>query len=327
MAAGAQEDAGLTVARRALVRIGGALLLLWLVLTGVFVLLHLLPGSPGAAYEDPRVPASQRERLRAVYGLDRPLAEQYAKWLAGVVSGEWGYSFSQQRPVSRILSESAPATLALSGAAFLLELALGVALGVVAAARAGSRADRAIRVASLSLWATPTFWFALLLFLAFAIRWPILPAGGMRTAGGGLLAHLVLPALALGLPAAAAMARFVRATMLEQMGQPHYLAARARGLAPWSVLLRHALRTGLAPIVQLSGLSLAALLSGTLAVEVVFAWPGIGRASYDALLARDYPLLLAGTALTTLVVVAGSLVAELAQAALDPRVDTDGRHA
>jgi peptide/nickel transport system permease protein len=308
--------------RRALSRLGASLLLVWLVLTGVFFLLHLLPGDPGTIFEDPRVPRAQRERLRAVYGLDRPLVEQYGRWLRGVASGEWGYSFSQQRPVATILRETLPATLLLSSTAFVLELGLGIGLGMLAAARARSLLDGTIRVLSMALGATPAFWLALLLFLAFAIRIPLFPAGGMRTPGSGpgLLAHLVLPALALGLPAAAAAARFVRATLLEQMAQPFHLSARARGLAPARVFLQHALRPGLAPIVQLAGLSLAALLSGTLAVEVVFAWPGLGRASYDALVARDYPLLLAGTAISTLVVVAGSFLAESLHAALDPRV-------
>lgn len=323
------------MAGQLLARLGSTIVLVWLVLTGVFFLLHLLPGEPGAIYEDARVPREHRERVRALYGLDRSLPEQYGRWLGGVASGEWGFSFSRQRPVTRILAETVPATLALSIAAFALELGLGLGLGLYAAARARSRIDGAIRNLSLALWATPTFWLALLLFLAFAIELPLFPAGGTGSldrhqgglaALGDFLAHLALPALALGLPAGAAMARFVRATVLEQMAQPFYLSALARGLSPRRALLRHALRPGLAPIAQTAGLSLAGLLSGTLAVEVVFAWPGLGRASYDALVARDYPLLLAGTALSTLIVVAGSSVAETLQAALDPRIrDARGR--
>lgn len=317
------------MAGKLLGRLGASLLLVWLVLTGVFFLLHLLPGDPGTVFEDPRVPREQRERLRAVYGLDRPLLVQYGSWLGGVASGEWGYSFSQQRPVSEILRDTVPATLLLSSSALGIELVLGLALGLLAAAKARTALDGTIRVVSLALWATPAFWLALLLFLAFAIAWPVFPPGGLRgvEAGAGffaragdLAAHLFLPALALGLPAAAATARFVRATLLDQMAQPHFLAARARGLSASRVFWRHALRPGLAPIAQVAGLSLAALLSGTLAVEVVFAWPGLGRASYDALVARDYPLLLAGTALSTLMVVAGSFFAEALHAALDPRV-------
>jgi peptide/nickel transport system permease protein len=318
------------VIRTLFARLAAALLACWIVLTAVFFLLRLLPGEPGAIFEDPRVPQEQRIRLRTVYGLDRPLPEQYVRWLGGVCRGEWGYSLSQHRPVGQILGESAPRTILLSSTALLLELALGLALGVAAAARAGSFADRSARILSLAVWSLPTFWFGLMLLAAFAVAWPILPPGGMHsvdadsfgTAGRGLdlLWHLVLPALAIGLPAAAATARFVRATVLERLGEPFVQSARARGLSAGRVLWTHALRAGLAPIAQLAGLSLATLLSGTIAIEVVFAWPGIGRTTYDALVARDYPLLLAGTALSATFVVAGSFLAEALQSWLDPRL-------
>ncbi|MBP7587247.1 MAG: ABC transporter permease [Thermoanaerobaculia bacterium] len=316
---------------RALVtRLTAALLACWIVLTAVFFLLRLLPGEPGAVFEDPRVPQEHRARLRAVYGLDRTLPEQYLRWIGGVARGEWGYSLSQHRPVGQILRESAPKTLLLSSAALVLELGLGLALGVAAASRAGTFADRAMRVLSITLWSLPTFWFGLMLLAAFAVAWPLFPPGAMRSVdadGFGLgrravdlLWHLALPAAAIGLPAAAATARFVRSTVLERLAEPFVQSARARGLSPHRVLWSHALRAGLAPLAQLAGLSLAALLSGTIAVEVVFAWPGIGRTTFDALVARDYPLLLAGTALSAAFVLAGSFLAEALQAWLDPRL-------
>ncbi len=316
--------------RPLLARLAAALAACWIVLTAVFFLLRLLPGEPGTIFEDPRVPQEQRLRLRAVYGLDRPLPEQYLRWLGGVARGEWGYSLSQHRPVGQILRESAPNTLLLSSAALLLELGLGLALGVAAAARAGSLADRTVRVLSITLWSLPTFWFGLMLLAAFAVAWPIFPPGTMHSVGAeafgpgrrglDLAWHLALPAAAIGLPAAAATARFVRATVLERLAEPFVQSARARGLSTRRVLWTHALRAGLGPIAQLAGLSLAALLSGTIAVEVVFAWPGIGRATFDALVARDYPLLLAGTALSASFVLAGSFLAESLQAWLDPRL-------
>ena len=318
------------MSRALLARFAAALVGCWIVLTAVFFLLRLLPGEPGTIFEDPRVPQEQRLRLRAVYGLDRPLPEQYLRWVGGVAAGEWGYSLSQHRPVGQILRESAPRTLLLSATALLLELGLGLAIGVAAAARADSVADRTVRVFSITLWSLPTFWLGLMLLAAFAVSWPIFPPGGMHSVDAeafglgrrslDLLWHLALPALAIGLPAAAATARFVRATVLERLAEPYVQSARARGLTPGRVLWTHALRAGLGPIAQLAGLSLAALLSGTIAVEVVFAWPGIGRATYDALVARDYPLLLAGTALSAAFVIAGSFLAEALQAWLDPRL-------
>lgn len=311
-------------------RLGSALFAGWIVLTAVFFLLRMLPGEPGTIFEDPRVPQEQRLRLRAVYGLDRPLPEQYLRWLGGVVRGEWGYSLSQHRPVGQILREAAPHTLLLSSAALLLELGLGLAIGVAAAARAGSLADRGLRVLSLTVWSLPTFWLGLMLLAGFAVAWPLFPPGAMRSVDADALDHgrrlldlfwhLALPAAAIGLPAAAATARFVRATVLERMSEPFVQSARARGLSATRVLWRHALRAGLGPIAQLAGLSLAALLSGTIAVEVVFAWPGLGRATFDALVARDYPLLLAGTTLSAAFVLAGSFLAEVLQAWLDPRL-------
>lgn len=318
------------MSRALLARLASALVACWIVLTAVFFLLRLLPGDPGTIFEDPRIPQEQRLRLRSIYGLDRPLPEQYLRWLGGVARGEWGYSLSQHRPVGQILRETAPNTLLLSSAALVLELGLGLVLGVAAAARAGSLADRGLRVLSITLWSLPTFWFGLMLLGALAVAWPLLPPGMMRSVDADafgpvgraldLLRHLALPAAAIGLPAAAATARFVRSTVLERLAEPYVQSARARGLSPGRVLWTHALRSGLAPIAQLAGLSLAALLSGTIAVEVVFAWPGIGRATYDALVARDYPLLLAGTALSATFVLAGSFLAEALQAWLDPRL-------
>ncbi len=316
--------------RRALARLIASAVLLWLVTSALFVLLHLLPGDPGATFEDPRVPASHRVRLRAVYGLDRPLPEQYLRWLGNALRGEWGYSFVHQRPVGAVLRDTLPATLALALSALALEYLLGLGLGILAATRAGSPLDHAIRGVSLALWAVPSFWLGLVLIAGGAVGWHLFPTGGIHSidaaawSGSRRLAdfawHLALPLLAMGLPAAAATARFVRATLLEQLAEPYVTAALARGLSPRRVLWRHALRAGAAPIAQLAGLSVAGLLSGSLAVEVVFGWPGIGRAAYDALLARDYPLLLGTTALQATLVIAGSFLAETLHAALDPRV-------
>lgn len=311
-------------------RSAAAVALLLVVLTGAFALLEALPGDAAAAFEDPRVPPAQRDRLRAVYGLERPAPERYLRFLAAAARGDWGYSFSHHRPVVRVLGAALPWTLALAGAALLLEFGLGVPLGLWAARRAGGAADHALRAGALAVWTLPSFWLGMLLLLVFAFGWRLLPPGGVVSPGaeswpwaaraGDLLAHLVLPAAAIGLPAAAATARYVRASLLEVAGEGWLLAARARGLAPRRVLWTHALRAAASPVLQLFGLSLASLLSGSLAVEVVFGWPGLGRVTYEALLARDQPVLLAGATLAAATVLAGSWVAELAHLALDPRV-------
>ncbi len=317
--------AGLVLRRSA-----GTLALLLLVVSATFFLLEALPGGPGVVPEDARVPRDQAERLRSAWGLDRPLVERYFRFLGSALVGEWGPSFTHQRSAARVVADALPWTLLLAVAALAVELLLGLVLGVAAARWPEGFFDRATRAVTLALRAIPGFWLALLLLALFAVRWPVLPAGGVGawSAGEGptlarfadLFRHLLLPALALGLPAAAGSARFVRAALLEIAGEPFIAAARARGLPRRTVALRHALRAAAAPLVQQLGFSLGGLLSGALAVEVVFAWPGLGRVAFDALGARDYPVLLAGATLSAVAVLAGSLAAELAHAALDPRV-------
>ncbi|HSM12774.1 MAG TPA: ABC transporter permease [Thermoanaerobaculia bacterium] len=309
------------MAAHALRRLLAAAALVALVTSAAFLIVHALPGEPGALFEDARVPPSQADRVRAAWGLDRPLGERYVKFVAAALRGDWGPSLAQHRPVADVLSEALPWTLLLAGAALGVELALGLWLGLASARRPGGRVDHLLRALTLGLRAVPGFWLALLLLAGFAIAWPVLPAGGTGDGSpASVLLHLVLPALAAGLPAAAGTARFVRAALVEIAHEPFLLAARARGLAARTVRYRHALRAAAAPLVQILGLSLGGLLSGALAIEVVFAWPGLGRVTYDALLARDYPVLVAGAALAATAVVLGSLLAELGHAALDPRV-------
>ncbi len=311
-------------------RIGSLLVVLWLVLSAAFALLEALPGGPGVLVEDPRISAAQQLRLRAVLGLDRPVAERYVRFLGAALRGDWGVSFSQQRPVTEVIGEVLPYTLELGGAAMALEFLLGVPLGALAARRADGAYDQTLRAGSLVLWSIPSFWFGLALLLTFAVALPWLPAGGVASPGAAAwnwshrladsLAHLALPALALGLPAAAGTARFARASLLEVAGEPFVRAAQARGLPPGLLFRRYELRAASASLVQLIGFSAGALVSGSLAVEVVFSRPGLGRLTYDALAARDYPVLLASTALSAMAVLLASFGAELLHAALDPRV-------
>ena len=311
-------------------RLAAAAVVLFFVVSAAFVLVEALPGGPGALVEDPRVPASQRERVRAALGLDRPLGVRYVRFLAAAARGDWGVSFAHQRPVTSVVAEAAPHTAALALAALALELALGIPLGLWAARRAGGTADQVVRGLSLALWSIPSFWLALALLVGLALRAPLFPAGGLATPGSetwpfaarlaDALRHLALPALALGLPAAAGTARFARAALLEVAREPFLLAARARGLSRSALFFRHTLRPASASLVELAGLSAVALLSGSLAVEIVFSRPGLGRLAYDALASRDYPVLLASTALAASAVVAASLASELLQSALDPRL-------
>ena len=312
-------------------RLGAAVLLLFLVLTLIFGMLHLVPGDPFAGTPDEPLRREAKIRLIHTYGLDRPLPEQYARWLGAVVlHGDWGTSFAEQRPALAMVTEALPATLLLAGAALLIEYGLGLALGVAAARRAGSLLDRSIRIGSLVLLSQPVFWICLMAILVFSywLRW--LPASHLHSVGADdmgagarwldVARHLVLPALTLGVPAAGAAARFVRASMLDVMGRDFIRTARAKGLSERRVLWVHGVRATLVPVVQLLGMSAPGLLSGALITEIVYSWPGIGRITYNAILGRDYPVVLATTAFSAIVVVVCTLAADLLHAVVDPRV-------
>lgn len=311
-------------------RLAGSLVLLLLVLTTTFFLLRLIPGDPTNFAEDQRLSREHRESLRRIYGLDRPLPEQYVRWLSAVALGDLGISYSQRRPVSAALLEAVPATAILASAALAVELLAALLLGVAAARRQGTRLDHAIRVASLLFFSVPGFWLGLMAILLFSYVWPILPASHMhsvdadRMSGFGRMLdlgwHLILPATVLGLANAGGTARFVRASFLEVIGQDYIRTARAKGLPESRVIWVHGLRNALVPLIQVVALSLPALLSGSLLTEVVFSWPGMGRLTFNAILARDYPLVLGVTAFSAVVVVAGNFLADVFHALADPRV-------
>jgi peptide/nickel transport system permease protein len=312
-------------------RLAAALLLLFVVLSLTFFLVHVAPGDPVSLFEDRQITAAQHAYLLHLYGLDRPLPIQYLDWLSAVaLHGNWGISFSTQRPVAALLLEALPNTLLLATAALLVQYGLGLLLGVTAARRPGSFADHLIRVLSLLLYSQPVFWLGLMAVLLFSLAWPILPASHMRSPGAAemgsvgrladLARHMVLPTLVIGLRGAAQTARLVRGSLLEVLSRDYILTARAKGLSERRVVWVHGLRNALLPLIQVFALSLSGLLSGSLLTEIVFAWPGVGRLSFDAISSRDYPVVLATTALSAVLVVLGNLLADLLQGWADPRL-------
>ncbi len=314
-------------------RLAASALLLFLVLTATFFVIQIAPGEPARLFDNPRISEEKRDELRRIYGLDKPLHRQYLTWLGSVVQGEWGSSFSLNRPAFEVLLEKMPNTTLLVLAAVLVEHLLGLAFGILSAARAGTALDRRIRLGSLVLFSIPMFWTALLAIELLTVRWPLFPTNQMRSEGASalplfrqildLLHHLALPALILGVGRCGAVVRFVRNGLLDVLGQDYIRTAHAKGLHPARVLWVHALRNALIPLVQRFGVALPALLSGSLLIEVIFSWPGVGLAIYEAIRQRDYPVILASTALSGAMVVLGSLLADLLHAWLDPRV----RHA
>jgi peptide/nickel transport system permease protein len=302
---------------------GGPLLLL--VSIGVFALIHAAPGGPTAVFlSNPGVRPEDIERLRRALGVDQPLWVQYLRWLTAFVRGDWGYSFSDGRPVIDRVLERAPATFELVGASLGAAAIAAVLFGVIAAATRGRWPDRLVRGASAAAIAIPAFWFGLVLQLLFASKLGWLPSSGRVTLGDGgvidRLLHLMLPATVLAGIHAAAWTRYVRASMIEAWGQPFVSAARARGAPERRVLVRHVLRTSLPPVVTVVLLDAALLVSGAVVTESVFAWPGLGTLFTEALARRDYPVLMAMLMVASSAIVAVNVAADAIHALLDPRV-------
>jgi peptide/nickel transport system permease protein len=299
------------------------------VVTLTFVVVHAVPGSVADLLDRPELSPAAREAVRHRFGLDQPLGTQYLRWLQGAVTGDFGISFLYRQPVARLVARALPPTLILTGTALALDLLLGILLAVLAAARPRSWLDRITTVLSLGVYGMPVFWLAGLAVLLFAVKLGWLPASHMHAldaatlpAGRRLLdlfRHLILPAGILGLSGAAATARYVRASLLDIRQSRFLLAARARGIPRRRILWVHALRPALLPLITLLGLSLPFLVSGSLVIEVIFSWPGMGRLLWTAAWARDIPVILATTLLGATAVVAGNLLADLLYVAADPR--------
>jgi peptide/nickel transport system permease protein len=278
----------------------------------------------------PAATAEQIELQRRALGLDRPVPAQLAAWLGRFVRGEWGRSIATGRPVREMLGAAWPATAWLVTLSLALTYLFGVSIGAVQAARRGSRLDTALSVASVTLFALPGYWLGLMLVMVFAYWARLLPAFGAAGLDADYLTgwariadqlrHLALPLATLTLIGAGGTARYARGAMLDVIAEPFVVAARARGLSPIRVLVRHTLRNALLPMVTLLGLSLPALFSGAVFVEAVFAWPGVGRVLVEAVQARDYPVVMAATAVSATLVVLGNLLADTLAVWVDPRI-------
>jgi peptide/nickel transport system permease protein len=303
-------------------RLAQGLPLLFIVSLIVFALIHAAPGGPLATYLDnPNVRPEDIARLRTAMGLDRSLPVQYISWLAAFVRGDWGYSYADGRPVFARIVERIPATIQLVVSGSVLAILIALPTGVCAAAsRRFDRITSPLAIAGISL---PVFWFGLVLQLVFALRLGWLPTSGRSSFGAGDLgdqiAHLVLPAVLLAVVQAAAWSRYLRRAMLEVLGRPFVRAARARGIPEWRVLLRHALPSALPAFVTVVLLDAAMMASGAVVTESVFAWPGVGSLFTEALVKRDYTVLMAFLMCGSVAVVVLNLVADLAVLALDPR--------
>jgi ABC-type dipeptide/oligopeptide/nickel transport system permease component len=300
--------------------LGGRLLALIPVVFGitllVFVLNALALGDPARAAMGQRADPQALARIRRDYALDRPLAVQYATWMGRLVHGDLGASWREDRPVTEVIAERLPATVRLALAATVISIVLGLAAGSLAALRSGSALDYALMTGAVLGISTPVFWLGMMLSLVFAVTLGWLPVSGY---GDGDLAHLILPALTLGALHTGTVARMTRSSLLEVVRQDYVQGARAKGLPERSVILKHALRNALIPVVTVIGIGLADLLVGAPLTETVFAWPGLGRLLVAAVGQRDLPVVMGSVLVFALVYVLGNLVVDLAYLVIDPR--------
>lgn len=322
-------------------RLLGAVPLVLGIATIVFFVVNLAPGDPALRYMNPNLSPEALEQIRVNMGLDQPVHVRYVKWMMALARGDLGYSFTRNRPVLDIIKEILPNTLLLSVTAIGIAFVVGILLGIIQAVRQYSILDSATSVLSLFFYSMPSFWLALMMVLTFSLfarnvwDWPIwFPASDIQDVARypfmtpwekvqDRLWHLALPATSLALVLAAGIARFTRGSMLEVIRQDYVRTARAKGLSEPVVILKHALRNGLIPVITLLGLYLPFLFSGTVFIESVFAWPGMGKLIVDAITQRDYPVIMAGSLIFANMVVVGNLIADMLYAIVDPRIRYD----
>jgi peptide/nickel transport system permease protein len=300
-----------------------------------FFIVRLAPGDPASviAGQSGAADAQFMAQLREQFGLDRPLLVQLGIYLRGILSFDFGYSHRVQQSVLTLVGERLPATILLTGTAFIFSLAAGISLGAVAARRVGTTTDSLVTVLALTFYATPIFWVGLIFILLFSVWLNWLPALGMYSISAGytgfravldVATHLILPALTLGLFYMALYARLTRSSMLEVASQDFVRTARAKGMREGPILRQHILRNSILPVIGFAGVQAGQLVGGSILVETVFSWPGIGRLAFESLLARDYNLLLGVFIVTSAMAVIINLITDVVSALIDPRIEVEG---
>jgi peptide/nickel transport system permease protein len=301
-------------ARRAAAQVGGAVLAIWGAVTVVFLVTRLL-GDPATLLLPLGAGEEQAAALRTALGLDRPLLMQYLHYLGSAFTGDFGVSFQQQRPAMQLVLERLPATAALAGSALCAGVLAGAIAGTIAALRRGPWTQRVLMPLVSVGQAMPAFWLGIMLIMVFSVRLGWLPTGGR-----GGWAHVFLPALTLAAAIAASVARLLRASLIEVLGEDHVRTAYAKGLLPSTILLWHVLRNGLVPVVTMIGILAGELLGGSIVIETVFAWPGIGRLLVQSIAGRDFPVIQAAVLVIATLYVLINLLVDLLYGVLDPRM-------
>jgi peptide/nickel transport system permease protein len=308
-----------------LTRLAGALLTLLALSFIIFALIGLMPGDPAdlLTTANPDATPADVALLRALYGVDQPILMRYWHWLEAAAHGNFGYSRMESRPVMEIVIPAIGNTVALMGTAFVVSTLIAVALGTLAAMHKGRPLDRAINLFAYAGISVPSFWLGLVLIYVFAVRLGLLPAGGMPQHDEGFgagLAHFILPVTALVIVETGGLTRYARAAMIEVLGQDYIRTARAKGVSEGRMILRHALRNAMVPVITIIALGFGYLFSGALLIESLFAWRGMGRLILDAIMGNDYNLALVCLLFTTAMILLANIGADLAYSWLDPRI-------
>lgn len=306
-------------------RLGQSLLLLLIVSMIGFAILHLAPGGPLSQFAaGGEMTQADLDRIAEQLGLNRPLPVQYAEWLWRMMSGDWGRSYRDQQSVLHVITSHLGATLELMLTSTLLAMAIGAWVGILGAIKRYSLFDALATVGAMVALSIPTFWFGLVVIYVFSVGLGWLPAGNRYTVGDGSLLnqlhHLIGPCIVLALVSTAVWSRYMRSSMLDVVHQDYIRTARAKGVPERQILLRHALRNALLPMITITGLHVPTLLSGALVTETVFAWPGMGRLFLDSISYRDYPVVMGILMFSAVLVLLGSLIADLLYGVADPRI-------
>jgi len=306
-------------------RLGQSLLLLLIVSMIGFAILHLAPGGPLSQFAaGGEMTQADLDRIAEQLGLNRPLPVQYAEWLWRMLSGDWGRSYRDQQSVLYVITSHLGATLELMLTSTLLAMAIGTWVGILGAIKRYSLFDALATVGAMVALSIPTFWFGLVVIYVFSVGLGWLPAGNRYTVGDGSLLnqlhHLIGPCIVLALVSTAVWSRYMRSSMLDVVNQDYIRTARAKGVPERQILLRHALRNALLPMITITGLHVPTLLSGALVTETVFAWPGMGRLFLDSISYRDYPVVMGILMFSAVLVLMGSLIADLLYGVADPRI-------
>lgn len=303
-------------------RLMQGVLVLFVASLGVFIIFRMIPGDPASAELGPTATKADIEALRDEMHLNDSWPRQYQVWLSRIVVGDFGRSIMYKQPVSGVLWRDFKRSLPLIVCGMVFANVVGIAAGVLAASKQGGVLDRLVSAVSLFGYSMPSFWLGLMLIYFFSVKVSIFPPGGMNSPLGGGFAdlgkHLVLPAITLGLVASGGVSRLTRSLMLEVLRQDYMRTARAKGLREWAIMLRHGLRNAAAPLINVVALQLGYLMSGSVVIETVFAWPGIGQDTYKALTLYDYPFVQAATVCTAAVVVLANLTADILSGYLNP---------